>query len=102
MLRVCVACVCVCVCLSASVQVCMGVKQTTYHFPAVCSVRTPMRRSTEPRMARCTITGRWSVPCSLELYLRPKRSGSWKSSCTVAHWWARPRASNTWMSIFGP
>ena len=33
---------------------------------------------------------------------RLKRMGSWKSSCTVAHWNFLFRASNTVMSILGP
>jgi hypothetical protein len=32
----------------------------------------------------------------------PYLMGSWKSSCTVAHWCIRSRASNTLMSILGP
>ena len=54
------------------------------HFPPKCSVRTAAIRSTDPSIARWTITGR-SNPSAAVLYSKLKRMGSWKSNCTVAH-----------------
>mmetsp|Transcript_26606 Transcript_26606/g.106582 ORF Transcript_26606/g.106582 Transcript_26606/m.106582 type:complete len:205 (+) Transcript_26606:2012-2626(+) len=70
--------------------------------PAVDSTRIAKKRSSEPKMARCTMMGRCDLSPSGETYVRSKRSGKLKSHCTVEHCHLRPRASRTTMSIFGP
>jgi hypothetical protein len=60
--------------------------------------RTAVIRSTDPSMALCTITGCLYVsspPPASVLYSSSNRRGSWKSSCTVAHWCMRSSASKT-------
>ena len=73
----------------------------TYHFPAKCSVIIAINRSRLPKIARWIMTGR-AAASSAERYFRLNLSGNWKSSCIVAHWNDRRRASWIVMSIFGP
>ncbi len=42
-----------------STRACRGLSQKG-HLPAVCSINSPMRRSMDPSIARCIITGRCS------------------------------------------
>ena len=49
------------------------------HTPAVLSVRTPKKRSSDPKMARCSMMGCALLP-SGAVYSRPKRSGRLKSA----------------------
>ena len=79
---------------------CLGESQYG-HFPAKCSVRIANILSTDPRIARWMMIGRAGSLFSVT-YDRLNRIGSWKSSCTVAHWNRRFSASKTVMSIFGP
>mmetsp|Transcript_34527 Transcript_34527/g.56452 ORF Transcript_34527/g.56452 Transcript_34527/m.56452 type:complete len:247 (+) Transcript_34527:413-1153(+) len=69
--------------------------------PALFSTRMPKKRSSDPKIARWTMTGRLRSP-SLETYSRSKRSGRLKSHCTVEHCQVRPMASRILMSILGP
>ena len=57
--------------------------------PAWFSIRMPMKRSSEPRIARCSITGILRV-LSSATYSAPKRPGIEKSTCIVPHCQERP------------
>ena len=69
--------------------------------PAVDSIRTPKKRSSEPKIARWSMIGRSLVP-SAEVYSSSNRSGRLKSAWMVEHCQVRPMASLILMSIFGP
>src|SRR5690606_40860023 len=69
--------------------------------PAWFSISMPMKRSKEPRMARCSMTGvrRWSLAST---YSAPRRAGMEKSTWMVPHCQWRPMASFSVYSILGP
>ena len=60
-----------------------------------------MKRSIEPTIARCSITG-WRLLSVSSTYSAPRRSGIMKSTCMVPTCQARPIESFRWYSIFGP
>ena len=60
-----------------------------------------MKRSIEPTMARCSMTGTWRV-LSSATYSAPSRLGMKKSTCIVPTCQERPSESLRWYSIFGP
>jgi hypothetical protein len=59
-----------------------------------------MKRSIEPTMARCSITGCCFCECS-STYSASRRSGIMKSTCMVPTCQARPIESFRWYSILG-
>ena len=60
-----------------------------------------MKRSIEPTIARCSITGVWRA-LSSPTYSAPRRPGMLKSTCMVPHCQTRPMPSFSEYSIFGP
>ena len=60
-----------------------------------------MKRSSEPKIARCSITGVCLLPSS-PMYVAPRRPGMLRSTCNVPHCQSRPIASRSTNSIFGP
>ena len=60
-----------------------------------------MKRSIEPTIARCSMTGTLRV-LSSATYSAPRRPGIEKSTCMVPTCHGRPRLSFRWYSIFGP
>ncbi len=60
-----------------------------------------MKRSIDPTIARCSMTGRLRE-LSSATYSASSRSGIMKSTCMVPSCQGRPMESLRWYSIFGP